>query len=133
MAARLGIVIVNYRTPDLAIECVRSVGEETAGLLRPAVVLVENGSADGSAESIAATINAQDWSSWVSLLPLADNRGFAAGSNAGLRLLLESPRLADYFLLLNPDTVVRAGALEALLDFAERHPKAGIIGSGLAD
>jgi len=132
MAARLCIVIVNYRTPDLVIACVRSLCEETRGLPRPSVVIVDNGSGDGSAERIAAKIVSEGWSSWVSMLPLADNRGFSAGNNAGLRLL-QSSGPADYFLLLNPDTVVRAGALEALLDFAERHPKAGIIGSRLEE
>jgi len=133
MAGRLGTVIVNYRTPDLVIECLRSLCEETRGLPRPAVVVVDNGSGDGSAEKIAAATVAEDWTSWVSLLPLADNRGFSAGNNAGLRLLLQSTQPADYFLLLNPDTVLRAGALQALLDFAERHPKAGIIGSRLEE
>ena len=62
MAARLGIVIVNYRTADLVIACVRSLREAT---LRPGVVLVDNGSGDGSAERIAAAIKAEDWSNWV--------------------------------------------------------------------
>ena len=62
MAARLGIVIVNYRTADLVIACVRSLREATP---RPGVVLVDNGSGDGSAERIAAAIKAEDWSNWV--------------------------------------------------------------------
>jgi N-acetylglucosaminyl-diphospho-decaprenol L-rhamnosyltransferase len=131
MPGRLGIVVVNYRTPDLVIECLQSLSDEVGASAPPAVVVVENGSGDGSAGTIAASIEAQGWSHWVSLLPLANNRGFSAGSNAGIRLLLQSPGPPDYFLLLNPDTVVRAGALAALLDFTDRHPKAGIIGSRL--
>ena len=133
MAARLATVIVNYRTTDLVIACLRSLRDETRGLPPANLALVDNGSGDGSADRIAATIMAEGWSSWVSLLPLADNRGFSAGNNAGIRLLLQSSEPAEYFLLLNPDTVVRKGALEALLDFAERHPKAGIIGCRLEE
>ena len=63
MAARLGIVIVNYRTADLVIACVRSLREAT---LRPGVVLVDNGSGDGSAERIAAAIKAEADLAWLS-------------------------------------------------------------------
>jgi GT2 family glycosyltransferase len=133
MPASLGIVIVNYRTADLVIACVRSLCAEARNLVRPHLALVDNGSADGSAERIAAAIVDEGWSSWVSLLPLVDNRGFSAGNNAGIRFLLQSPQPPGYFLLLNPDTVARPGALRALLDLAEAHPKAGIIGSRLED
>jgi len=131
MAARLGIVVVNYRTADLVIGCMRSLSDEPRRLPHPRVVVVDNASGDGSADRIAAAIREERWGSWVSLLPLADNRGFSAGNNAGLRLLLQPPEPADHVLLLNPDTVVRAGALRALLDFADGHPKAGIVGSRL--
>src|SRR5437879_1561687 len=130
MAARLATVIVNFRTTDLVIACLRSLRDETRGLPPANLALVDNGSGDGSADRIAATIMAEGWSNWVSLLPLADNRGFSAGNNAGIRLLLQSSEPAEYFLLLNPDTVVRKGAPEALLDLAKRPTKAAIIGSG---
>jgi len=133
MDARVGIVIVNYRTADLVIACVRSLCNETRQLPRARLALIDNASGDGSVEKIAAAIAAEGWSSWVSLLPLAENRGFSAGNNAGIRLLLQSPDPVDYLFLLNPDTVVRAAALHALLDFAERHPRAGIVGSRLEE
>jgi N-acetylglucosaminyl-diphospho-decaprenol L-rhamnosyltransferase len=132
MAARLGVVIVNYRTADLVIACLRSLSAETRRLPgRPAVVVVDNASGDGSADKIAGAIREEGWGSWASLLPLPDNRGFSAGNNAGIRLLLQTPEPAEHVLLLNPDTVVRAGALQALIDFADGHPKAGIVGSRL--
>ena len=131
MAARLGIVIVNYRTADLVIGCMRSLSEETRGLRCPRVLVVDNGSGDGSAERIGAAIRDEGWGGWICLLPLLDNGGFSAGNNAGIRILLQSPEPPDHLLLLNPDTVVRAGALQALLDFADEHPKAGIVGSRL--
>src|SRR6202035_1317311 len=61
------------------------------------------------------------------------NMGFAGGNNAAIRPSLAAPRPPDYVLLLNSDTVVRPGALGALVDFMERHPGVGIAGSRLED
>ena len=48
-----------------------------------------------------------------------------------IRPALQSSNPPPYFLLLNPDTEVRPGALKALVDFMERHPDVGIAGSSL--
>lgn len=127
------IVIVNFKTPGLVVECLRSLVEEvrTAGDCQ--VIVVENGSPDDSAERLEVAIRAKGWSSWAKLLVLDKNLGFAGGNNAALRPLLAEAKPADYFLLLNPDTVVRPGAVTTLIDFLDRQPKAGIAGSRLED
>jgi GT2 family glycosyltransferase len=62
---------------------------------------------------------------------LPENGGFAYGNNAGVRIA--DRRDCPYVLLLNPDTVVRPGAIEALVRFAEQNPDVGIFGSRLED
>lgn len=131
--SRVGIVIVNYRTADLVIDCLRSLAQEVQSLPGCKVVVVENCSGDDSAARIGQAIATEGWSAWADLLPLGKNAGFAGGNNAAIGpLLAESPRF-DYILLLNPDTYVRPGAVRELLAFLEMHPEAGVAGSRLED
>jgi GT2 family glycosyltransferase len=132
VAPRLVVAIVNYRTADLTIGCLRSLDDEVkATTIR--VVVADNCSGDGSADRIAAAIEQNGWSSWASLLALPRNGGFSYGNNACFRPFLEDEPKPDYFLLLNPDTVVRSGAIAALLQFMASHPEVGIAGSRLED
>jgi hypothetical protein len=129
----LSIVIVNYRTADLVIDCLRSLEPELAGRPTWQVVVVDNASADGSAEKLARAIATEGWSKCVGLLPLDHNPGFAGGNNAALRPILNSPTPPDYVLLLNPDTIVRPGGVRELVAFMEAHAEAGIAGSRLEE
>ena len=130
---RLSIIIVNYRTPDLVIACLRSLVDEVQAVGPCRVLVVENGSGDDSAVRIASAIQGEGWQSWVELVPLEQNRGFAGGNNVALRSVLASPDQPEYVLLLNPDTEVRPGAVGALVDFMDFHPRVGIAGSRLED
>ena len=127
------VVIVNYRTPGLTIDCLRSLVTEVRSLPGMRVAVADNASGDNSSEQIAAAIAAEDWSEWASFFPLERNGGFAFGNNALIRPALQSTNPPPYFLLLNPDTVVRPGALKALVDFMDSNPEAGIAGSRLED
>jgi N-acetylglucosaminyl-diphospho-decaprenol L-rhamnosyltransferase len=129
--ASVGVVIVNYRTSDLTRDCLHSLAPEVRSLPDCRVVVVDGGSGDGSAERLIEALRENGWSDWAEVLALAENRGFAAGNNAAVKLLLKSTRPPDYVLLLNPDTVVRPGAIAALIEFLETHPEAGIAGSRL--
>jgi GT2 family glycosyltransferase len=126
---RLWIVIVNYRTAELAIDCLRSLSSQVGNFAGSRVVVVDNASADGSVVKLSVAILNEDWSSWVSVMPLDRNGGFSFGNNAGIRAALSSTDKVDYVLLLNPDTVVHPGSLGALMEFMEAHPGAGIAGS----
>jgi N-acetylglucosaminyl-diphospho-decaprenol L-rhamnosyltransferase len=95
------------------------------------VKVVENASGDRSEAAIADAITANGWWEWVSLLPLSENRGFAAGNNAAIAAALSEFNPPDYFLLLNPDTIVHDGAISALVEFLEAHRDVGIAGSRL--
>jgi len=128
---RLIVVILNYRTPSLTIDCLRSLVGEVRSLLGTRVVVSDNASGDGSVERIGAAIETEGWGEWASLLPLDHNGGYAFGNNAALRPPLQSTNPPPYFLLLNPDTIVRPGAIQVLVDFMEQHPDVGIAGSRL--
>ncbi len=113
---QLSILVVSYGTRDLTLECLSSVYRET-GAVPFEILVVDNGSPDGSAAAIAASFPQ------VRLFALRENLGFGAANNLAAR-----QATGKYLLLLNPDTVVLERAIQKLYDFAERHPEAGIIG-----
>lgn len=128
---RLLIVIVNYRSADLTIQCLESLQPEVEPLKGCQIVVVEN--ASGEAAILKAAIASRRWDSWCSLVESRENRGFAAGNNVAIAPALAQDCLPEYILLLNPDTIVRPGALLALLQFMETHPACGIAGSRLEE
>jgi len=110
----VSIVIVNWNTRRLLLDCLASV-YETIKDLRFEVFVVDNGSSDGS---VAAVRRAYPD---VKLIENAENRGFAAANNQALR------RMAGrYALLLNSDAVLTDGAVTRLVQFMDAHPSAGI-------
>lgn len=116
MNADVAVLIVSYNTRDRTLECVRSVlaHPPAAGT---EIVVVDNDSADGSADALELEFPE------VTVLRSGGNLGFARAVNLGARA-----STADYLLLLNPDTVVRQGALPSLLAFARAHPEHGVYG-----
>ncbi len=127
----LAIVIVSYNVRDLLRACLQSVYEDVARTpgLHAEVVVVDNASADGSAEMVAEEFPL------VRLIASKENLGFAGGNNRGMELLgfgsgsrrerhqgLARPQAV---FLLNPDTELQPGALAELTGFLERHPKVG--------
>lgn len=125
------IVIVNYRTADLVIDCLSSLFTQVADLSGGRVVVVDNASGDGSVAKLTAFIEREGWSSWAMVVQLDRNGGFSFGNNAGIRLALSATEPVEYLMLLNPDTVVRPDAVKALVHFMKVHPGAGIAGSQL--
>jgi N-acetylglucosaminyl-diphospho-decaprenol L-rhamnosyltransferase len=129
------VVIVNYRTAGLTIDCLRSLEAEVRAVAgwRVRVVVTDNCSGDDSVTSLEAGVRDHGFSDWVGIEPLDRNGGFAYGNNAAIRPALEATDPPDYVWLLNPDTIVRPGALAALVDFLENHPAVGIAGSRLVN
>ncbi|HEX4796927.1 MAG TPA: glycosyltransferase family 2 protein [Humisphaera sp.] len=128
---RLLIVIVNYRTASLVIDCLRSLADQIAVSGGAKVVITDNASGDDSVPRLREAIDENGWSSWASVQPLDHNGGFAFGNNAGIRPALKSDDPPQFVLLLNPDTVVKPGAVAALLQFMDAHPQVGIAGARL--
>lgn len=128
---QLLVVIVNYRTAGLVIDCLRSLEPEASRLCDVRVVMVDNASGDASPLRIDAAVREHGWSSWVSVIAMVRNDGYAAGNNAAIRPALELSDLPDYVLILNPDTIVHPGALRTLLAFMAGHPTVGIVGPAI--
>ena len=124
------VIIVNYRTAELVIDCLRTLDPEVRSEADCRVVVVDNASGDGSVEKLRAAIAAENWT-WAEVLSLEINGGFAAGNNAAFRPLLKSSTPPDYFHLLNPDTYIHPGAVTRLIDYLEAHSAVGIVGSRL--
>ena len=124
------VVIVNYRSAELTVDCLRSLTPERAAVPGLRVVVTDNASPDDSVAKLrAATADLE----WVTVQPLERNGGFAYGNNGAIRPALAATPRPDYVLLLNPDTVVRPGGVAELVRFMESHPAAGLAGSRLED
>lgn len=133
LSPSLLVVIVNYRTANLVIDCLRSLVPEVQSLSDVQVKIVDNNSQDGSVEKLSAAIKAEGWEAWATLIPSEHNGGYAYGNNLAIRPALAESNPPDYVLLLNPDTQVRPGALKTLLEYMEQHPQVGIAGSGIEE
>jgi GT2 family glycosyltransferase len=120
------IVIVSYRSAALTVECLRSIDAErsTPGA-RIRAIVVDN--ASGDTPEIARSIAANSWSSWVTLITAPKNGGFGYGNNLAFQHAHDKGR-PDYFHLLNPDTLLRKGAIGTLVRFLEGNPGAAIVG-----
>jgi GT2 family glycosyltransferase len=116
----LSIVIVSFNARADLTRCLSSLFQAPPTISHE-IVVVDNASTDGSAQA------AREWSN-VRVIESATNRGFAAANNAGIR---QSTGRA--LLLLNPDTIVPAGAIDRLLAELDRQPDAAVIGPRLVD
>ena len=130
-SSRVLVVIVNYRTADLVVDCLGSLVGERAALSGMRVVVTDNASGDGSVERIGQAIKARGWSEWARVEALERNGGFSYGNNAAIGPALGGEGAPEFVWLLNPDTVVRGGAGAALVRFMLEHESVGIVGSRL--
>jgi len=127
----VSVVIVNYRTPELTIECLRSLHADDRAQLPIAVLVADNRSGDNSVEMLGREIKNRGWDAWGTLLPLQRNGGFAYGNNRAIEKIFNQSLLPDYIWFLNPDTEVKPGACKALVEFLAAHPEVGVAGSRL--
>jgi len=112
----LSISIVSWNTRDLLGQCLDSVYAAADGL-DIEVVVVDNASGDGSVEMVRQRYPR------VVLVANTGNAGFAAANNQAL-----AASTGRHFLLLNPDTICRPGALAGLVRFLDEHPRCGAVG-----
>ena len=117
----LSVVIVNWNTRDLLRECLTSLRAALDGSpLESEVILIDNGSADGSAAMASAEFPE------VRLVANSENRNYAAGNNQGLALAR-----GEFVFLLNPDTIVPSGAPDALVAYLRENPETGMVAPAL--
>lgn len=112
----VSVIVVNWNTREMTLDCVDSLYRHVRGVPFE-LLLVDNGSTDGSAEAIAARFPQ------VRLFAEPVNHGFGAANNIAAR-----EARGRYLLLLNSDTLLRDDAVSTLVRFAERTPNAYIWG-----
>lgn len=115
----LSICIVSWNTQELLRQCLRSTCIATRGVDYE-VLVVDNASGDGSQDMVRREFPA------ARLFVNEVNTGFAVGSN----LAVENS-IGRNILLLNSDTLVMPGTLEAMTRFLDEHPETGVIGCRL--
>ncbi len=130
---RLLIVTVNYRTADLAIECMASVMRQLDALPETRMVVVDNDSQDGSYEKIQAAIDSRGWGEVITAVHAGRNGGFSYGNNFAIRPALASDNPPDLIWLLNPDAQLQDNAGPALIEFMRSHSRAGMATSACVD
>jgi GT2 family glycosyltransferase len=113
------IVIVNYRTPEQTMVCVRSLASQT--YQRLSIIVVDNDSRDGSDLFLQAELPD------IEVIRSPHNGGYTSGNNLGIETALASG--ADYVLVLNPDTrALNNSFVTDLVEFAESQPLAAAVG-----
>ena len=116
----LDIIIVSYNARADLVHCLLSVKKNPPSISHD-IVVVDNASSDGSVEAARKIPG-------VHVIEMGRNAGFSAANNAGIRAT--NGRL---ILLLNSDTLVPPGAIDALIALLERTPGTGIVGPRLVD
>jgi N-acetylglucosaminyl-diphospho-decaprenol L-rhamnosyltransferase len=127
---KIAIVLINYRTTQLTLDCLASLEPEVEKHPETLVVVIDSASGDGSADVLEKERSSRGWKEWMRLVRLDENRGFSAGNNAGITFAEELGHF-DGFLLLNSDTVVRPGVLGLLGQVFEREASVGLVGPRL--
>lgn len=105
----LSILIVNWNTRDLVLRCLESLAAATEGIRRE-VIVVDNGSVDGSPDALARRTD-------ITLLENETNLGFASAVNQAYKR-----SSGELVLLLNSDVGVAGQALQSMMGFLEDHP-----------
>lgn len=121
------VVLINWCGVEDTIACLRSLAVLDSALLK--VIVCDNASTDDSWTKLTAYVESQA-ALEIQLIQTGANLGFAGGNNVGLRVALADPSM-QFVWLLNNDTEVDQGALDALLSYMALNENVGICGSTL--
>ena len=116
----VSVIIVSYNTYTFTHEAVASAFSATPDLAVE-VIVIDNNSPDASAPRLKAAF--EDSGLDLTIIENKENAGFSAANNQGTALAK-----GRHLFFLNPDTVVHPGAINALINFLDQHPKAGAVG-----
>ncbi|WP_448207496.1 glycosyltransferase family 2 protein [Azospirillum sp. sgz302134] len=129
MLPSVAIITVNWNSGDLLRQCVASIPAAlTGGVFVERMTVVDNASADGSADGLADLVSGGTVP--LTVLRNPANRGFAAACNQGA-----AGSRADWLLFLNPDTRLSARSLAPALAFLAdpANARVGVLGIRLVD
>lgn len=115
---KVALVILNWNGKQVTAECLDSL--KKIDYSNYEIVLVDNGSKDGSVEFFEKNYP------YLTIIKNKQNLGFTGGNNVGIKKALEHN--VDYVMLLNNDTLVEPNLLSALVGVAETDQKIGIVG-----
>jgi len=115
----LSVIIVNWNTKDLLLQCLESLYQGAKGIEKE-IFVVDNSSSDGSGTAV------REGFPEINLIENQSNLGFAKATNQGM-----NRSNGEYLLLLNPDTQVKDEAIERMLSFMDAHSEAGAVGAQL--
>ena len=118
---RLSIVVVTYNSRADVEGCLASLRDHPAAVATE-IVVVDNHSADGTAAAVR-----ERWPA-IPVIDLGVNAGFARANNVGF-----TQTTGELVLFLNPDTVMRPGALDRLIQALLARPDAAAAGPRLLD
>lgn len=99
----LSVILVNYKSPQLVLDCIESIYRETKTISFE-IIVVDNFSEDNSCELILQKYASVIW------IPMSYNAGFARANNRGIQAAK-----GDYVLVLNTDTIIQENALDKAL------------------
>ncbi len=116
MSVDVSIIVLNYNTCRLTMDCLRSVYDSVTNFFYE-IILIDNNSRDDSVERISREFPG------VMLIANSENVGFARANNQGMEVAS-----GRYVLLLNSDTVVRKDTLETMISFMDNRPDLGASG-----
>jgi GT2 family glycosyltransferase len=118
----ISIIIVSWNAKDYLLQCLASLNtlNPTGPQGQPEIIVVDNASADGSAEAVAA------YYPKVRLIRNPENVGFSRANNIGIKA-----SRGDYLAFVNSDVEVLPGCIDALVDFFETDPRVGMVGPKL--
>ena len=113
----VSIIIINYKSCALVMDCIQSIVQQTTqGTYE--IIVVDNDSKDGAKEKILTEYPEVKW------LQLDYNAGFARANNAGMKIAK-----GDYYLILNADTIILDNAIDKSIALLKTY--AGAVGCGV--
>lgn len=119
----VSIVIVNYKTTDLIVNCIKSIREYTRNISYE-IIIVDNNSNDDCHETLKRIFPRENWI----FIALDNNKGFGMANNEGFKVAK-----GRNILCLNPDTLLMNNAVKILSSFLDNHKDIGACGGNLYD
>jgi N-acetylglucosaminyl-diphospho-decaprenol L-rhamnosyltransferase len=119
---RLSIIIVTYNSRSDVGGCLESLTWAGAISTDHEIIAIDNASPDGTASAIR-----ERWPG-VTVIDAGANLGFAAANNVGIR-----QSYGEFVLLLNPDTIVPAGAIDQLVGVLDSRGDTAVVGPRIVD
>ena len=115
----VSIILVNYNTCDLTLNCIKSIYEKTKDVSFE-IIVVDNNSSDNSCEKIMECYPE------IILIKNKENKGFGAANNIAIKI-----SNAKYIFCLNTDTVLINNSIKIMFDFMEKNTNVGACGGTL--